>query len=105
MCNGAILSEIEYVNLHMNLNSKKQSTPLKKSLRIGFGIIFLVLGIAGLFLPILQGFLFIIVGLLLLAPYSRRIRRQIAVFKLKHPTLYRKAHAFRKKLHSLVRKN
>lgn len=40
-----------------------------------FGYLFLLLGIAGLFLPFLQGFLFIFVGLILLArndaPWAR----------------------------------
>lgn len=37
--------------------------------RIGTGIAFLLLGLAGLFLPLLQGILMIALGAFLLAPY------------------------------------
>lgn len=37
-------------------------------LRIGLGIVLLVLGLIGLVLPVLQGGLFLILGLLLLSP-------------------------------------
>lgn len=47
----------------------------KRVLRIGAGIVFLILGILGFFLPILQGFLFTIIGLTLLSRESRRVRR------------------------------
>lgn len=41
---------------------------MRRVLRHLFGWLFLVLGIAGLVLPILQGWLFIAIGALLLAP-------------------------------------
>lgn len=47
----------------------------KRVLRIGGGMVFLVLGIIGFFLPILQGFLFTLIGLTLLSRESRRVRR------------------------------
>jgi hypothetical protein len=47
----------------------------KRVLRIGGGVIFLVLGIIGFFVPILQGFLFTLIGLTLLSRESRRVRR------------------------------
>ncbi|GAW29258.1 PGPGW domain-containing protein [Carboxydocella sp. ULO1] len=40
----------------------------KKLLRLSLGLIFLILGIAGLFLPVLQGILFLLLALYLLAP-------------------------------------
>lgn len=46
-------------------------------LRVGFGIVMFVLGIAGLVLPVLQGILFLIISAILLAPYSRIVRRQL----------------------------
>ena len=38
------------------------------------GWIFIVLGVLGLFLPILQGILFLLIGLVLLAQVSPRVR-------------------------------
>ncbi len=45
-----------------------------------FGVLFLVLGVLGLFLPVLQGILFLVVGVALLAdhiPVFARIRNAI----------------------------
>ncbi len=50
---------------------------VKATLRLVFGWIFIVLGVAGLFLPVLQGLLFIAIGIALLAhhiPLFARIR-------------------------------
>ncbi len=50
---------------------------VKAMLRLIFGWIFIVLGVVGLFLPVLQGILFIAVGIALLAhhiPLFARIR-------------------------------
>lgn len=49
-------------------------------LRMTFGVLFLVLGVLGLFLPFLQGILFLVVGVALLAdhiPVFARIRNAI----------------------------
>jgi uncharacterized membrane protein YbaN (DUF454 family) len=43
---------------------------MKRIIRLGLGWIFIVLGVAGLFLPFLQGILFIAIGLALIAPES-----------------------------------
>ncbi len=40
-----------------------------RGLRIALGVLFLILGILGLFLPILQGILFLMIGTVLLAPH------------------------------------
>ena len=39
----------------------------KKILILAIGIIFIILGIAGLFLPFLQGILFLVIGLILIS--------------------------------------
>jgi uncharacterized protein len=41
---------------------------VKRLLRASLGILFLILGLAGLVLPILQGWLFLTLGVLFLAP-------------------------------------
>ncbi|HRK95474.1 MAG TPA: PGPGW domain-containing protein [Rhodospirillales bacterium] len=43
---------------------------MKRILRLVFGWTFIVLGVLGLFLPFLQGILFIVIGLALIAPES-----------------------------------
>jgi hypothetical protein len=55
---------------------------MPRYLRITLGTVLLILGVAGLALPFLQGLLFIALGILLLArdfPLFRRIARQLRV--------------------------
>lgn len=48
--------------------------PLRRVLRWVLGWVFIVLGVAGLFLPILQGILFLCIGVWLLSLASPRVR-------------------------------
>jgi uncharacterized membrane protein YbaN (DUF454 family) len=52
---------------------------------LGLGYGFLALGVVGLFLPILQGILFILVGLLILARHAGWAERALGRFKRAHP--------------------
>jgi uncharacterized membrane protein YbaN (DUF454 family) len=45
----------------------------------------LVLGVLGLFLPFLQGFLFIVIGLLILAKHSPWAHNLLQRFRAQHP--------------------
>lgn len=49
------------------------------------GYAFLVLGVLGLFLPFLQGILFILVGLIILARHAQWAHRLLERFKAQHP--------------------
>jgi uncharacterized membrane protein YbaN (DUF454 family) len=49
------------------------------------GYLFLVLGVLGLFLPFLQGFLFILIGLLLLAKHAEWAQNLLQRFRDQHP--------------------
>ena len=51
------------------------------------GYTFLLLGILGLFLPFLQGFLFIAVGLILLSRHASWARSALDWIKRRHPRL------------------
>lgn len=53
--------------------------------RISVGVLFVLLGVSGLVLPILQGILFLIVAAVLFAPYSVFIRRQQARLEAQFP--------------------
>ena len=51
------------------------------------GIFFIVIGIAGLFLPFLQGILFILIGLYFLSLHNMWIHRHLHALKHKHSKL------------------
>lgn len=53
---------------------KRMSLAIKRKLYLIAGICFFILGILGLFLPILQGVLFLLVSLVLLSKSSSRVR-------------------------------
>lgn len=53
---------------------KYLSVAVKRKLYLIAGIVFFILGILGLFLPILQGVLFLLVSLVLLSKSSARVR-------------------------------
>ncbi|HPL64525.1 MAG: PGPGW domain-containing protein [Syntrophales bacterium] len=65
---------------------------MKRTIRLAAGWIFIVLGVLGLFLPFLQGILFLFIGMLLLAPDVPLFRRILEKLKEKHPGFFRKAH-------------
>jgi uncharacterized membrane protein YbaN (DUF454 family) len=54
-------------------------------LMLGLGWVFIVLGILGLFLPILQGILFIAIGLIILSRRSPRVRLLIRRLAKRYP--------------------
>jgi uncharacterized membrane protein YbaN (DUF454 family) len=54
---------------------RKRPWTWKKLLRIAVGIIIFILGVLGLFLPALQGILFLCIGVALLAPDWPPVRR------------------------------
>ena len=63
---------------------------IKRILIIGFGWAFIFLGIIGLFLPILQGILFLLIGLGLLSTDSRTARMILIKLRRRFPGLSRK---------------
>lgn len=62
-------------------------THLKRILILGLGWFFIALGIAGLFLPILQGVLFLLIGLAILSGESRWARRLLVRLRRRYPSL------------------
>ncbi len=57
--------------------------------RVGVGALFLVLGVLGLFLPVLQGILFLAIGAALLAPDVPPARRALLWMYRRWPRLRR----------------
>lgn len=60
----------------------------KRVLVLSLGVAFVVLGLVGLVLPFLQGFLFLAIGLLLLSLYSPTIRAWMDKHTVKYPKLH-----------------
>ena len=71
---------------------------LKRALVVVVGIIFIVLGLVGLALPFLQGFLFLAIGLILLSISSPRFR----AWAITHTVRYPKTHAALEKIEKWV---
>jgi len=59
----------------------------KKALVLGIGWTFIVLGIAGLFLPLLQGVLFLMIGLVILSTEYAWAHHLLARIKARFPKL------------------
>ena len=71
----------------MGKNLKRK---LKRALVMTVGVLFVFVGLAGLILPVLQGWFFLILGGLLLSMYSPRLRALMD----RHTVKYPKLHAF-----------
>ena len=61
---------------------------VKRILVIVAGIVFIVLGLVGLALPFLQGFLFLLIGLILLSISSTRVRVWLRVHTVRYPKVH-----------------
>ncbi len=73
---------------------------MKKTLMLVIGWFFLILGIVGLFLPILQGVLFIMIGLAILSTRSEKIKRLLKRLEDRYPQHYERVMAWRKKINT-----
>lgn len=69
--------------------------------RLVAGITFLLLGIAGLFLPILQGILFLIIAVILLSPYVPALHRLRIRLEVKYPRITTAAHQMKDRIKSV----
>jgi uncharacterized membrane protein YbaN (DUF454 family) len=74
---------------------------LKRLALIGLGWAFIVLGIAGLFLPVLQGILFLCVGLIILSFEYEWARRLLQKVKSTFPVVDRQCIRARQTIASL----
>jgi hypothetical protein len=77
---------------------RKPLHPVWRILKIIVGIGFLGLGFIGLFLPVLQGVLFMLVGLAILSTESPRIRRLRDEIKRRHPGPWQQAHTLKERM-------
>ena len=71
---------------------------MKKLLSMIAGWGFIVLGILGLFLPFLQGILFLLVGLIILSKHYAFAQRWVDKLRHRFPAAFDLAHDFRVRL-------
>lgn len=74
---------------------KAGSRPFRRILKAVLGWTFIALGVAGLFLPVLQGGLFLCIGVWLLSMASARVRLWRIRFGRRHPVFRRHYEAMR----------
>jgi len=77
---------------------------VKKISRHILGWFFIVLGVLGCFLPILQGILFLLVGTIILAPEVPFFQRQLNKFRYRYPHIFHKARLILRYFKRVVRK-
>ena len=63
-----------------------------------FGWLFIGLGILGLFLPFLQGILFLMIGLAILSSRSATVQRFLKYLEDRYPQYYQRVDAWREKI-------
>jgi len=76
--------------------------------RIGLliiGWLLIVLGIIGLFLPILQGILFILIGLAILSSRSETIKRLLKHLEERYPQHHEKIEVWKERLRKWFKKD
>ncbi|MDO9527984.1 MAG: PGPGW domain-containing protein [Syntrophales bacterium] len=69
---------------------------MKKTLRYITGLTFIVLGIIGCFLPVLQGILFLIIGIIILSSEVPAAQKLLSILEKKYPGIFKKAKDFMK---------
>lgn len=82
--------------------SRFQALPMKVWLRVlvlTTGWIFVLLGIAGIFLPILQGGLCLAIGFALLSVGSQSVHLRLRRVFMRWPKLWRRLEKFRRRIH------
>ncbi len=73
---------------------------IKRWTLIAAGWFFVLLGIAGLFLPVLQGILFLLIGLLLLSSEYVWAHRILSRLRERFPKVMQRAHAVHETVHA-----
>ncbi|WP_044642407.1 PGPGW domain-containing protein [Risungbinella massiliensis] len=82
----------------------KKLTTRKKIWLTILGYSFLVLGVLGLFLPFLQGILFLLIGLAILSKTTPWAHRLLEKFRAKHPKLAKQSDKLMIKLKLIANK-
>jgi uncharacterized protein len=83
--------------------TERRSGPMRRVLVLALGWALVLLGIAGLFLPLLQGVALILVGLYVLSRESIIARRLLDNVRDRHPALWAKMRRLRDRINRLTR--
>jgi uncharacterized membrane protein YbaN (DUF454 family) len=89
---------------HFYFGSSYPLDAIKKVGLLIIGWLFIVLGIFGLFLPFLQGFLFILIGLAILSTRSKMIKLFLKHLEERYPHLYKKIEIWKEKIRGWFKK-
>lgn len=74
---------------------RRGSRRLRRALRIFCGVLSLIVGVAGVILPILHGILFLLLGALLLSPEVPAFRRMVRWGDRRFPRIMKRIERFR----------
>jgi uncharacterized membrane protein YbaN (DUF454 family) len=75
---------------------------IKRIVALIIGWTLIVVGVVGLFVPILQGILFILLGLYVLSRESTTARRMLDRLRARYPKAYDKMKQLKEKIRSLL---
>lgn len=75
---------------------------LKRLLILIAALVFIILGVAGLALPFLQGFLFLIIGIILLSITSPRMRAWVDSHTVRYPRIHRVVEKMRARIEKMI---
>jgi hypothetical protein len=78
--------------------SLRRASRFQKALAHALGWVCLVVGVIGLFVPLLQGVILIVAGLTLLSVYNVFIHRHLHTHLARHPRIQRRAHQLENKI-------
>jgi uncharacterized membrane protein YbaN (DUF454 family) len=78
---------------------------LKKIGMLIIGWVFIGLGILGLFLPLLQGILFIMIGLAILSSRSEMVKRFLKHLEERYPQHHNRIEIWREKIRNWFKKS
>jgi len=78
---------------------------LKKIGMLIIGWVFIGLGILGLFLPLLQGILFLMIGLAILSSRSDVVKRFLKHLEERYPQHHNRIEIWREKIRNLFKKD
>jgi uncharacterized membrane protein YbaN (DUF454 family) len=78
------------------------STPVRRFTTLTLGWALILLGVVGLFLPVLQGVAFILLGLYVLSRESQTARNLLRKIRERYPRLDQKLRAMRERFRRLM---
>ena len=101
------ISDILSAHRHLGFVLREEIDRLNRLKKIGMliiGWVFIGLGILGLFLPLLQGILFIMIGLAILSSRSEMVKRFLKHLEERYPQHHNRIEIWREKIRNWLGK-